>query len=97
MFRKLPTTSVGPLILPNFGELIAFKKDSALGPHGTPHGAFWCAGGLGSQFLFNTEKYLLEGGTVPEHVAESKTVFILRHLTSMTMEGSFYHRTSFAH
>ena len=34
------------------------------------------AGGLGSQFLFNAYKYLLEGGTVPEHFAESRTVFI---------------------
>ena len=37
-------------------------------------------GGLGSQFLFNAYKYLLEGGTVPEHFAESRTVFI--HKTS---------------
>ena len=35
-----------------------------------------CAGGLGSQFLFNASKYLLERGTVPEHFAESRTVFI---------------------
>ena len=35
-----------------------------------------CAGGLGSQFLFNAYKYLLEGGTVPEHFAESRTVLI---------------------
>ena len=35
-----------------------------------------CAGGLGSQFLVNAERYLLEGGTVPEHFAESRTVFI---------------------
>ena len=33
-------------------------------------------GGLGSQFLFNAYKYLLKGGTVPEHFAESRTVFI---------------------
>ena len=33
-------------------------------------------GSLGSQFLFNAFKYLLEGGTVPEHFAESRTVFI---------------------
>ena len=33
-------------------------------------------GGLGSQFLFNAYKYLLEGGTVPEHFAERRTVFV---------------------
>ena len=33
--------------------------------------------GLGSQFLFHAYKYLLGGGTVPEHFAESRrTVFI---------------------
>ena len=48
-------------------------------------------GGLGSPFLFN----LLEGGTVPEHFAESRTVFNPRHLTSMTMEGSLDHQTHF--
>ena len=52
------------------------KKDSALGPDGIPYGAYRCAGGLGSQFLFNAYKYLLEGCTVPEHSAESRTVFI---------------------
>ena len=31
-----------------FDELIALKKDSAPGPDGTPHGAYKCAGGLGS-------------------------------------------------
>ena len=36
----------------------------------------WCAGGLGSQFLFNAYKYLLEGGTIPEHFAERRTGFI---------------------
>ena len=60
----------------DFDELIAMKKDSAPGPDGIPFGACRCAGGLGSQFLFNADKYLLEGGTVPEHFAESRTVFI---------------------
>ena len=59
-----------------FDELIAMKKDSAPGPDGIPYGAYRCAGRLGSQFLFNAYKYLLEGGTVPEHFAESRTVFI---------------------
>ena len=49
-----------------FDELIATKKDSAPGPDGIPCGAHRC----------NAYKYLLEGGTVLEHCAESGTVFI---------------------
>ena len=41
-------------------------------PTGVPGGG----GGLGSQFLFNAYRSLLEGGTVPEHFAESGIVFI---------------------
>ena len=52
------------------------KKDSAPGPDGIPYGACRCAGGLGSQFLFNAYKYPSEGGTVSELFAESRTVFI---------------------
>ena len=32
--------------------------------------------GLGSQFLFDAYRSLLEGGTVPEHLSEIRTVFI---------------------
>ena len=70
MFRRLLTTSVG-LSLYEFDELIATKKDSAPGPDGIPYGAYKCAGGLGSQFLFNAYWFLLEGGTVPERFVES--------------------------
>ena len=35
-----------------------------------------CAGGLGSQFLFNVFQRVLEGGAVPTHFAASRTVFI---------------------
>ena len=59
-----------------FDELIAMKKDSAPDPDGIPYGAYRCAGGLGSQFPFNAYQSLLEGGTVPEHFAESRTVLI---------------------
>ena len=59
-----------------FDELVALKKDSAPGPDGIPYGVFWCAGGLGAHFLFNTYKYLVEGGAVPEQFAISRTVFI---------------------
>ena len=38
-------------------------------------GAYKCAGNLGSQFLFNAYRALLEGGTVPDHFAESRTAF----------------------
>ena len=59
-----------------FDELVAMKKDSAPGPDGIPYGAHRCAGGLGSQFLFNAYRCVLEGGTIPKHFAESGTVFI---------------------
>ena len=52
------------------------KKDSAPGPDGIPYGAKTCARGLGPQFLFNAYRSLLGAGTVPEHIAESRTVFI---------------------
>ena len=55
-----------------FDELIAMKKDSAPGPDVIPYGACRCVGGLGSQFLFNAYRSLLEDGTVPEHII-SKT------------------------
>ena len=48
-----------------FDELIALKKESARGPDGIPYGAKRCAGGLGSQFLFNVYKYVFEGLTLP--------------------------------
>ena len=35
-----------------------------------------CAGGLGSKVLFNAYKHVLEGGAIPAHFAESRTVFI---------------------
>ena len=53
-----------------FDGLLALKKDSAPGPDGIPHGAYMCAGSLGSHFLFNASKFLSAGGTVPEHFAE---------------------------
>ena len=36
-----------------FDDLFALKNDSAPGPDGIVYGAYRCAGGLGSQFLFN--------------------------------------------
>ena len=59
-----------------FDEMIATKKESAPGPVGIPHGIYRCAGGLGSRFLFNAHKCVVEGGSVPTHFAASRTVFI---------------------
>ena len=37
-------------------EMMATKKESAPGPDGIPYSIYRCAGGLGSQFLFNAYK-----------------------------------------
>ena len=55
---------------------MATTKESAPGPDGIPKSLYRCAGGLGSQFLFNAYKYVLEGGSVPAQLAASRTVFI---------------------
>ena len=59
-----------------FDDFLAVKKDSAPGPDGIPYGAYRCAGGLGSKFLFNACKAVLEGSAIPDCFAESRTVFI---------------------
>ena len=56
-----------------FDELLALKKDSAPGPDGIPNGAYRCAGGLGSKFLFHAYEAVLEGSAIPDCFAE-KTV-----------------------
>ena len=48
---------------------------------GHPERIYRCAGGLGSHFLFNVYKRVLEGGVVPTHLAASKTVFIPKSST----------------
>ena len=53
-----------------FDELIA---RALMGFHIASTG---CAGGLGSQFLYNAYKHVLEGGAIPGLFAESRTVFI---------------------
>ena len=60
MFRKFLVISAGPLIGLSLISSLLYR----------------CARGLGSQFLYNADKFLLEGGTVPEHFAERRTVFI---------------------
>ena len=54
---------------------MATKNESAPGPDGIPKTLHWCAGGLGSQFLFDGYKSVLEGGAVPTEFAASWTVF----------------------
>ena len=49
-----------------FDDLLVLKKDSAPGPDGIPYGAYRCAGGLGSKFLVNASKAVLEGNAVPD-------------------------------
>ena len=56
-----------------FDELMAVENESA---QRISYSLYRCAGGLGSQFLFNAYKHVLEGGTIPELFAESRTVFI---------------------
>ena len=58
-----------------FGELLALKKDSALGPDGIHYGAYRCAGGLGS----NSTSLLVElfwNVVLFQIVLKSRTVFI---------------------
>ena len=71
--RKLVTTRVGKSTETKLNELMATKKESAPGPDGIS--LYRCAGGLGSQFLFNAYKHVLEGGAIPVPLAESITVF----------------------
>ena len=59
-----------------FDDLLALKKDSAPGPDGIPYGAYRCAGGLGSKFLFHACKAVLEGSAILDCFSESWTVFI---------------------
>ena len=63
-----------------FDDLLALKKDSAPGPDRIPYGAYRCAGGLGSEFLFNAYRACVEGAAIPDCFAESRTVFILQDL-----------------
>ena len=44
---------------------IATRKESAPGPDGIPCGIYRCAVGLGSHFLFNACRFVVEGGSVP--------------------------------
>ena len=52
------------------------KRNPPRGPDGIPYGLYRCAGGLGSQFLYNPYKHVIEGGPVLAQFAASRTVFI---------------------
>ena len=54
-------------------EMIATKKESAPGPDGIADGIDRCAGGLGSHFLINAQRSVVEGGSVPTCFAASRT------------------------
>ena len=60
MFKKAPDDIRWVIDQNEFDELMA-----APGPDGTPCSLYRCAGGLGSQFLVNAYKHVLEGGTIP--------------------------------
>ena len=57
-------------------EMMATKEESAPCPDGIPKSICRCGGVLGSQFLFNAYKHVLEGGAIPAQFAASRTVFI---------------------
>ena len=74
-----------------FDELLDTKKESALGPDGIPYSLYRCAGGLGSQVLFNAYKHVLECGTIPAFffcffLPKSRIVFI-PNTTRVEFEG----------
>ena len=74
--QKAPDDILWVIDQNEFNELMASKKESAPGPDGIPYSMYRCAGGLGSRRLFCAYKHVLEGGTIPELFAESRTVFI---------------------
>ena len=53
---------------------MASKNESAPGPDGIPNSLYRCAGGLGSQFLFNACKHVLEDGAILVQFGESSEV-----------------------
>ena len=63
------------IVKQEFDEMLATKRESALGPDGIPYSNYRCAGGLGSQLLFNAYSSIVEGGSVPLLFA-GRTVFI---------------------
>ena len=65
LFSKHLMLSIGLLDQAEFDDLLALKKDSVPGPDGIPYGVYRCA-------AFQAE---LEGSSIPDGLAESRTVF----------------------
>ena len=75
-FRKHLTTYDGKLTETNLMNSWLQRKESAPGPDGVPYSLHRCAGGLGTQFLYNAYKHVLEGGAILALFAANRTVFI---------------------
>ena len=96
MFNKLLMTSVGLFDQAEFDDLLALKKDSAPGPNGIPYGAYRCAGGLGSKFLFSAYMAVWEGSAMRDFLPKVGQSLSLRLPILMTMDGLFDLLTHFA-
>ena len=68
-----------------FDKMIATKKESAPGPDGIPYGIFRRAVGLGSHFLFNAYRLVVEGGSVPTRLLRAGPFSFPNLQLSMTM------------
>ena len=66
---------IGIFGLDEFEELLASKRESALGPDGLPKSVYRSAGGIG-QFLFATYQAFLQGSALWAGFDASRTVFI---------------------
>ena len=94
--QKAPADISWTIDQAEFDDLLALKKDSAPGPDGIPCGVYRCAGGLGSKFLFNAYKAVLEGSTILIVLPKVGPSLSLRLPILMTMEGLFGLLTHFA-
>ena len=74
-FRRLLTTYVGKLSETNLTTSWP-QKGIRSRSRWVPHCLCRCAAGLGSQFLYNAYKHVIEGGPVPAQFAASRTVLI---------------------
>ena len=73
--RPFSTSCSKPLKISSGPSTNTTKKESAPDPDGIPHSVYRCAGGLGSPFLFNAYRFVVEGSSVPSRFAASRTIF----------------------
>ena len=66
---------------------MATKKESAPGPDGIPYSLHRCAVGLGAQFLFNTNKHVLEVVLSLRYLPKAEMSLFPSPLTSTTLDG----------